>query len=274
MPWLKILMSDVRLYGRLIAMQIRVQWQYKWNLFLDITTYFGVTALEFLGLLLLFAPFPTMLGWKVGEVALLASIMSISFGLAEMVGAGIDNFSEMVKRGEFDRVLLRPVGTFTQIVGADFRLRRLGRLTQGAGGFVVALWLLPDFHWTVAKAIVLSLGVLSGSVIFVAILLLGATICFWTVETTELTNILTYGGREMLSYPITIYNTTLQRIFLFVFPVAFGSYVPTCYLLGRPLPFGLPGEVAFAAPLAALLFALVSGQLWRFGTRHYQSTGS
>lgn len=268
------LLSDARLYRWLIMMQIRAQWEYKFNLFLDILTYFGVTTLEITALLLFFIPFPTLLGWKVGEVALLASIMSISFGLAEMVGAGIDNFPEMVRRGEFDRVLLRPIGTFTQVIGADFRLRRLGRLSQGIGGFVIALWFLPDLHWTLAKAIVLPLGILSGAVIFVAILLLGATICFWTIETTELTNILTYGAREMLSYPLTIYNTLLQRLFLFVFPVAFGSYVPACYILGRPLPFNLPGEVVFLAPLIALLFALIAGQFWRLGTQRYQSTGS
>lgn len=268
------LQRDMSLYRRLIVIQLQAQWQYKFNLFLDILTYFGVTALELLALILFFVPFPTMLGWRVGEVVLLASIMSISFGLSEMVGAGIDNFSEMVRRGEFDRVLLRPVGAFTQVIGSDFRLRRLGRLTQGCLGFGVALWLVPGLHWTLLKLIVLSVGIFSGSIIFMAILLLGATVCFWTVETTELTNILTYGGREMLSYPLTIYNTMLQRFFLFIVPVAFGSFVPACYILDRPLPFGLPRELAFAAPVAALLFALVAGQVWRFGLRHYQSTGS
>ncbi len=97
---------------------------------------------------------------------------------------------------------------------------------------------------------------------------------FGPVETTELTNILTYGGREMLSYPLTIYNQTLQRIFLFVVPLAFGSYVPACYILGRPLPFGLPSQITFGAPLIALLFAWMTGLIWDFGVRHYQSTGS
>ena len=78
----------------------------------------------------------------------------------------------------------------------------------------------------------------------------------------------------MLSYPIIIYNQALQRVFLFVVPLAFGSYVPTCYVLGRPLPFGLPAEAVFVAPLVALVFALVAGAIWQFGVHHYQSTGS
>ena len=267
-------LSDVRLYGRLIEMQVRAQFQYRVHLVIDIATYLGLTALEFTAILLYFGAFPTLLGWKVGEVALLTALTSMSFGLGELVGAGIDGFSEVIRRGEFDRVLLRPVGTFLQIIGSDFRLRRLGRVMQGCLVLLLALHLLPGLHWTLARLLVVPLGVASGAVIFIALFLLGATLCFWTVETTELTNILTDGGREMLNYQISIYHQTLQGRFLFVVPLAFGSYVPTCYILGRPLPFGLPAELAFGAPLLALTFALMSGIIWRFGVRHYQSTGS
>lgn len=270
----RAVLHDILLYRRLIALQIRAQLQYKINVLVDIGTYLAVTVLEFGALLLFFGPFPSLLGWKIGEVALLAAIMSISFGFAEMAGAGIDNFADTIRRGEFDRVLLRPVGAFTQVIGSDFRLRRLGRITQGAIAFVIALRLLPDLHWTAAKLLILPLSIISGAVIFISILLLGATLCFWTVETTELTNMLTYGGREMLSYPITIYSQTLQRFFLFVVPIAFGSYVPTCYILRRPLPFGVPSSIVFAAPLVALAFAFVAGIIWSFGVNRYQSTGS
>lgn len=268
------LLSDVQLYFRLISMQIRTQFQYKINLLIDISTYLFVTVFEFLVVVVAFSTFPSLLGWKLGEVALLFAVTSLGFGMAEMIGAGIDNFSETIRRGEFDRVLLRPVGAFLQVIGSDFRLRRLGRITQGSIIFVFALHFLPSFHWTLDKVIVLLLGVVSGAMLFVSIFLLGATLCFWTVETTEVINILTYGGREMLSYPLTIYNSLMQRLFLFVVPLGFGTYIPTCYLLGRALPFALPSSFAFAAPLIAFAFTLLSGLLWRFGVLHYQSTGS
>jgi ABC-2 type transport system permease protein len=268
------LASDLGLYWRLIRMQLRAQAQYKLNLMIDIGTNLLMTGMEFLAVVIVFGPFPTLLGWRVGEVVLLYGMASVSFGLAELIGAGIDAFPEMIRRGEFDRVLLRPVGVLLQVVGSDFRLRRLGRISQGIVALGLALHLLPVFHWTPAKLALLPLGVVSGAAIFVAVLILGATLCFWTVETTELVNILTYGGREMLSWPMNIYNQAMQRIFLFVIPLAFGSYVPTCYLLDRPLPFGLPDAMAFASPLIALVFALVAWGIWNFGVRHYQSTGS
>lgn len=269
-----MLLNDLRLYLRLIGIQIRSQLQYKANLLVDIVTYFCVTGLEFLTLFLYFAQFPVMGGWHVGEVALLYSVTSIGFGLAELFGAGIDSFDEIIRRGDFDRVLLRPVTALVQVASNEFRLRRLGRITQGILSSWLALFLLPGLRWTALKALVLMFGFISSAIIFDAVLLLGATICFWTVETTELSNILYYGGREMLSYPITIYHQLLQRLLLFVVPLAFGSYLPVCYLLDRPLPFGFSPSVALLSPLVALAFGAVSLWIWGYGVRHYQSTGN
>jgi ABC-2 type transport system permease protein len=261
---------------RLIAMQIQAQMQYRVDLVLDVLTYFLVTALEFAAVLIYFVPFPTLMGWTMGEVALLSAVVSLGFGLAELFGGGIDNFDVLIRQGDFDRILLRPVTALMQVSTTQFRLRRFGRITQGLCAFVLALFLLRSapLTWTLQKGLVLCLGITSSALIFLSVLLVGATMCFWTVETTELTNILTYGGREMLSYPLTIYHQLMQRLFVFIVPLAFGSYIPVCYLLGRALPFALPDWLAFCSPLIALLFALVALAFWRFGVHRYQSTGS
>jgi ABC-2 type transport system permease protein len=265
--------TDVRLYWHLLGMQLRSQLQYKINLAVDVTTYFLVTALEYAVVFLFFGTFPTLLGWHVGEVALLGAIVSFAFGLAELFGGGIENFSETIRRGEFDRALLRPISALVQVASSEFRLRRLGRLTQGALMFGLALHILPAFDWTLPRIFALFLGIVCGAATFISVMLLGATLCFWTVETTELTNILTYGGREVMSWPLVVYNQALQRFFLFVVPLAISLYLPTCYILGRPLPLGIPAVIVFASPLVAALFVGGSYLVWRVGIRHYQSAG-
>ena len=268
------LLSDTGLYLRLIWMQIRSQGQYKADMFVNIGTYFLTTSLEFAGVFLYFANFPSLLGWTVGEVAMLYAVMSIGFGFSEMIGAGLDVFPDTIRLGEFDRVLLRPVSALLQVASSDFRLRRLGRITQGIVALFIATAFLPAFHWTLLKVVATLIGVASGSMLFLAVWLLGATMCFWTVEPTEIVNILTYGGRDMLSYPLNIYNQVMQRVFLFVVPLAFGTFVPVCYILGKPLPFDLPNNLLFASPAVAIAFFLVARAVWQFGVRRYQSTGS
>ncbi len=267
-------LSDIRLYFRLIWMQIRSQGQYKADMFVNIGTYFLTTSLEFTAVFLYFANFSTLLGWNVGEVAMLYAVMSIGFGFSEMLGAGLDLFPDTIRLGEFDRVLLRPVSALIQVASSDFRLRRLGRITQGIVALFIATTLLPAFHWTPLKVAAMCIGIASGTILFLSVWLLGATMCFWTVEPTEIVNILTYGGRDMLSYPLNIYNQVMQRIFLFVVPLAFGTFVPVSYMLAKPLPFGLPNTLVFVSPAVAVAFLLAARAIWQFGVRHYQSTGS
>ncbi|MFN8477308.1 MAG: ABC-2 family transporter protein [Kouleothrix sp.] len=45
----------------------------------------------------------------------------------------------------------------------------------------------------------------------------------------------TVGGAEASSYPLSIYNTLVRGIFLFMILVAFANYPAALYLLGRTL---------------------------------------
>ncbi len=115
---------------------------------------------------------------------------------------------------------------------------------------------------------------LSGTVIYFAIFVLGATFCFWTVQAKEVTHVVTYGGDAVASYPLDIFRGSVRRLFTFVVPLAFVNYEPALFLLGRADPLGVPDSVRLLSPLAALIMALLARYAWRQGVLHYQSTGS
>jgi ABC-2 type transport system permease protein len=247
--------------------------QYRASFLLMTLVSFVVTGSDLLAILILFNYFGELAGWRAGEVALLYSLAMVAFGLSEMVAAGFDLFPQAIRQGEFDRVLLRPVGIFVQVLAADFQLRRLGRIAQGGLALALAVaW--TSITWTLLKVLYLLVVLVSGFVMFSALLVLGAVLCFWTVQSVEIVNTVTYGGTEMASYPLPIYHELLQRFFTFVVPLAFVSYFPALYLLDRPelqhLPVWLPGMT----PVAAAILALMAWLAWRVGVRHYQSTGS
>lgn len=267
------LSADISLYGRFVAARLRAQMQYRTSFFVMIVvTFLGLTT-EFLAVLILFNQFGDLAGWSVGEVALLYGLASIAFGISEMVGAGFDLFPQMIRRGEFDQVLLRPAGTFTQVMAADFQLRRLGRVFQGLGALSLALY-WTSIDWTPEKVLFLIVVLLSGAVMFLSLFVVGATLCFWAVQSSELINILTNGGTELTSFPLPIYHELMQRFFTFIVPLAFVSYFPSLYLLDRPEGRDLPGWLPFLSPLAALCMAVVARVAWGYGVRHYRSSGS
>lgn len=89
-------------------------------------------------------------------------------------------------------------------MGHDVRISRLGRLAQGL--MVVAFATAQaGIAWTPAS-IALALFALAGGVaLFLGILVLQGTLSFWTVESLEVANVLTYGGVEAAQYPLALY---------------------------------------------------------------------
>src|SRR5919199_1138 len=154
-----------------------------------------------------------------------------------------------------------------------FALRRVGRIAQSVLVLVIALRLLA-VEWTADKVVLVAVALISGTVIYFAIFVLGATFCFWTVQAKEATHVFTYGGDGLASYPLDIYRGSVRRFFTFVVPLAFVNYEPALYVLGRPDPLGLPDVARLLSPVAALAMAALAWLGWQQGVRHYQSTGS
>ncbi len=263
------------LYFRLIGIHVRSNMQYKASFLMQTAGSFGFLLLEFAVIVVLFQRFPHLAGWSLTEVALLYGIASAAFGLSELLCGALNTglFAEVIVRGDFDRILIRPVSALLQVIAGEFSLRRLGRIAQGVAVLVVASGMLPEV-WSIGKVVFLALTLLSGTAIFIAIWLLGAAYCFWTVRATEAVNVFTYGGTTLASYPLDIFDRWARQFALFILPLAWVSYVPALYLLDRADRSGLPTWLPALTPVAAVIALAVAGLVWSIGVRHYQSTGS
>ncbi|MFV9505429.1 MAG: ABC transporter permease [Oscillochloridaceae bacterium umkhey_bin13] len=262
------------LYFRLIGSRIRSQMQYPVSFWLEILGFALVTSLDFVVVVILASRFGGIADWSLAEVALLYGLTSLALSLAEMVGRGFDApFERLIAQGLFDGILARPLGAFFQVLGSEFQLRRLGRSLQALIVLAYALSQLPQ-AWQPTTLLLIPLTVVSGTMIYLALIVIGATMCFWTVRTPEVINVFTFGGAQMTSYPLSIYHEWLRTFFLGLVPVGFANYPAALYLLGRSDPGGLPAWIAWLAPLIASLFMALALRFWRFGVSKYTSTGS
>lgn len=262
------------LYFRLIGARIRAQMQYRVSFWIELIGFGIVTGLEFAAVAILLGRFHTIAGWSIAEVALLYGLTSTAFGLAEMFSRGFDApFERMMLQGSFDTILTRPIGSFFGVLASDFQLMRLGRISQGALVLAYALARLP-IAWTPARVLLVPITILSGAAIFTGLVVIGATVCFWTIKTPEVINVFTVGGSEASGYPISIYSDWIRGVFLFIIPIAFANYPAALLLLGRADPLGLPGWAAWLAPAVAAVFCAVAFGFWRVGVTKYQSAGS
>ncbi len=267
-------MDALSLYFRLISGRIRSQTQYPVPFLFDVVGTGLGTAIYFVTLAAVFARFNNIGGWTLGEVAFLVGLAEMAFATMDMIFSYYDPdaFSALVQRGTFDQMLLRPISLPLQIFSTDFVLRRLGRIAEGAVIFGLSLY-LTHAVWTPLKWLYLAVVFASTVAFFGGLFVIGSTTCFWTVERLEAINIFTYGGTEMISYPMHIYNDWIRRFFTYIVPAALLTYYPALYFLDKPIPGGA-AWLPFLSPLAGFGTLAVAFAFWNFGVKKYTSTGT
>ena len=264
--------DTLALYFRLVSVCLRSKMQYRASFVLLSAGQFFSLALEFLAIWALFARFGSLKGWSLAEIGLFYGVTHGSFAVAEVIGRGFDTFSDMIKSGDFDRFLLRPRGTVLQVAGREFD-GRLGRLAQSAVVFAWAIKSLP-IAWDAGKVALLGAMFIGGVCLFYGLFVLQATMSFWTIETLEIMNAVTYGGTETGQYPLTIYKPWFRSIFTFVIPLACVNYLPAGLLFGHSAMSSMGTALLAISPVAGLLFLGLSLLSWQYGVKRYCSTGS
>ncbi len=231
------------------------------------------TVIDVLGIWILFDRFGQLNDWRLPEILMFYGMIHIAFAFAESAGRGFDIFPRLIKSGEFDRFLLRPRTTALQVAGHQLQMIRLGRLTQG---LLVILWASSQLklHWTLAHVWLALFAMFGGFCLFYGLFILQATLAFWSTETLEIMNTVTYGGTETAQYPLVIYPKWFRRFFTFVVPLAAVNYFPTLVLLNRADPLGSPVWFRWSSPVIGILFLFACLRIWSFGVQHYHSTGS
>ncbi len=258
----------LKLYMHYISINIRCMMQYKVSFLLNVLGQFFVSFNVFLGVYFMFQRFSNVKGFTYSEVLLCFSVALMEFSLAEMTARGFDNFSGMVRTGSFDLILARPRNEILQVLGSQFELTRIGRMLQAVVMFIYGINHC-EVDWNVFKVITVIFMLIGGTALFSGLFLIYAALCFFTLEGLEVMNIFTDGAREYGKYPIGIYGKKMLIFTTFLIPYALVQYYPLLYVLGRT-----DNMWYIALPLAAILFLIPCYGLWRFGVRHYKSSGS
>ena len=266
-------MGELRIYAHLVRASVRAQAQYRLSFVLDIVGTSLAVSLDLLAVLVFFRVARSLAGFPLRQAFLMASLATFGFATADLVAGNVERLRFNVRTGWLDALLVRPLGLLPQLLAGDFGFRRIGRVAQGCVAYVIALG-YAQLPWNPARAVLVAVAPLAAAVFFSALYVAGGTVAFWWIESGEFANGFTYGGRDFTSYPLTVYSGLFRRLFGYSLGFAFVAYYPGLALLGRPDPLHGPAWLGWCSPLVAGLAALVAATIWRFGVRHYRSTGS
>ena len=265
--------NAIKLYLRYISVSIQSQMQYKASFIMMTIAHFAITFIDFIGVWVLFDRFGAIKGWKLPEIALFYGMIHMAFAIAETAARGFDSFDSQVRTGEFDRILLRPRSLVLQIIGQEFQLMRIGRFSQG---FIVLSWAMWSLNNSLSfiKIMLIIISIFGGAFLFSGLFVLQATLSFWSVQSLEVVNMVTYGGVEIAQFPVTIYDSWFRKFFIFVVPLACINYFPAMGILNKADPLNSPAWLPWLSPIVGIVFFILALQVFKFGVRHYKSTGS
>lgn len=258
------------LYNKYAKMHIKTSMQYRANMIMLSFSACLISIGELLAIFVLFKSFKTVGYWGFYETALMFGIITFVYSFTECFARGFDEFANLIKHGDLDRILVRPANIITQIFGTKIEF---SKLLKSLLGLTVAIYALCHLSivWTVSKVLVLIATFACGCLVIWGVMLVGAGISIFSVENLEFINIFTNGAKEIAYYPIDIYSKWLSRIFTFVIPVACFNYLPISYLMGYG---GLPQIIYALSPLMGVVFVVPCLLFFIFSLKKYQSTGT
>ena len=262
-------MKNLRLYVKYTRLNILAGLQYKgWPIM--VLQVMIVVITDPIGLIFMFSRFGSIGVWSVEKILLIYAMAVTSFGLAETFCRGFDYFPwKMIRSGDFDRILLRPVSLFVQIAGAYFHIHRISRVFGGIAAILWCLWRL-QVQASFLNVTTLVLALIGGFFAYTGVFVMTSGLAFFTIQGLDWIYIFTNASYQVTRCPIDYMPKVLRNLFTFFMPMLVISYYPASAVCG----WGESYWQGLLALPAGVTFMAFSTLLWKFGVKHYKSTGS
>ncbi len=259
----------MKLYLKSIWMFVKCELEYRASFIMSMIASTLSSFFSFLGVAILINRFGSIDGWSINEIMLVLGIACFGHTSTEMFCRGLDHFHKEIRQGLLDQILVRPRNITFQVLCSNFQASKIGRLIEYTIILIYGIT-TSNIIWSPYKVLVLLFMIMGSMILFFSILLLKASFSFWSIEGMEAMNIISDGGRDVASYPISIYRKWFANIFTYFIPFGCVNYYPLLYLLDKN-----EGKVWYGLlPLVTLIFLAFSFKIWDIGLKSYKSTGS
>jgi ABC-2 type transport system permease protein len=215
---------------------------------------------------------PTVAGWDFYELVFLSSIFQVTHAFFILTFQQIRRIERVIRQGEFDRFLVRPLNPLFQYSTFSLTFAGFGDLLSGIIGLAYAA---PHVtHWNTLSLAYLLIVMVSGATIQWSIYTLVGCIAFWSLQADGARTIINPFVFQFNQFPLTIYNKLIQVILTFILPIGFISFYPSSMFFGKEAEVPFSPFMVYAPPVVAFVMAWVTYKLWNLGINAYKGAGS
>ena len=208
-------------------------------------------------------------GWTFEEVVFIYGIACAGRAIHHIFFDNLWLFGrEYIRSGGFDRLLVRPVAPFFQLVAERVQ-------QDGIGQLAIGIWLLSysmpkiGVEWSFGLIALLVILILSSSMVFVGVHVITCSLSFWMVDSLPV-QWSVHELSDFTRYPMTIYRKWIQVVMTWIIPYGFTSFFPATVFLREDLYW----QMAWITPLVGVGCCLIGAYAWKRGIRTFVSTGS
>ena len=220
-----------RLYLQFIKIRLTSIVSYRGSFFAGVIAQFLSYGAGFFATWLLVNAFHELSGWTPYEVLLLYGMNLFSYALAAFfffnLATGIEN---LVISGRLDSILVKPVNPFLYLICNGFNIAYFSHISLAVLTMIICFRGL-GISLTPMILAMLALSILGAALIHAAALIMTAVPAIWMLR-VKFSDILYWGIREFINYPLSIYNKAVQVILTFILPYGFITY-PAQLFLGK-----------------------------------------
>ena len=259
---------NVYIYCRLISQQLKAILEYQGDFWITLAAGALSQTLGFIFLWVLYENIHEINGWQLWEIVLLYAMIYFTEGVGSAFFDGIWVIGMYVNRGEFDRMLLRPIPPLTQVLGSGVGMNGFGNLIMGSILIIQSLRRL-HIQWNLIKAGFTLLLLISAVVIRASINIVANSASFWIKANNNSLAYMTHSVGDLAKYPLSVFPAAVKAVICVAVPYAFVSYFPVSYLLGKD-----GWILGMCTPLAAVLCMVIAACVFYRGLGLYESVGN
>jgi ABC-2 type transport system permease protein len=232
--------------------------------------FYEAVSLAFVGVVI--NAFGTIGGWTLTEVAFIYGIRSMGHAIHSVLSGQLWAIDHVVRSGEFDRYLLRPVHPLIQLMTRRFQITAIGDLLFGLAVLVITA-VLATIAWNPVSVTFLVAAVIGSALTESAVMLITGSVTFRLLASTPLLSVIDTVFVTFGPYPLNVLPRTVAYLLTFVIPLAFTAYLPAAILLGRTDDLYVPIWLAAASPAVGVLLYIAAAKLFSQQMRSYSSPG-
>jgi ABC-2 type transport system permease protein len=228
----------------------------------------GEALVASIGVVFLWAVFrnvPNIRGWSFHEVFFLWGMAETATGIFFVLFQGLWVLNQRyLLQGELDRVLLRPLDPYVQVLLDNLNPEDTSVVLVGLAMVAIGMPALSPL-----ELVHVLVSIASGVLVLGGVLTLVSAVGF-RVHHRGTAIGLVYQGAVFGRYPLDLFHRWLRMLLTWVVPFAFVAFVPATRFLGRPEY----ATLAAIQPLVGIAVMALGYGVWMRALRSYRSPGS